>query len=159
MKGKLIVFTIFLLALLTSCAVNPDIQETTISIERTYVSADVTYSEPTAQYAFRLNMDSTETELAKYFFESNVDDKDREACIEATEKVLTSQALGNTIPEIYIFSQDRYDCKLISTHKLNSSLQEWNSVEYITDVLLVAYGESAHYGTAFGYANYLAKKL
>lgn len=157
MKGKLIVFTIFFLALLTSCAVNPDIQETTIPIERTYVSADVTYSEPTAQYAFRLNMDSTETELAKYFFESNVDDKDREACIEATEKVLTSQALGNTIPEIYIFSQDRYDCKLISTHKLYSSLQEWNSVEYITDVLLVAYGESAHYGTAFGYANYLAK--
>ena len=157
MKNKIIVLVISLMVLLTSCAVNPDIQETTTPLERTYISADVTYSEPTAQYAFRLNMDSTETELAKYFFESNIDDKEREACIEATEKVLSNQTLENTIPEIYIFSQDRYDYKLISAHKLFSSLQEWKSAEYIADVLLAAYGESAHYGTAFGYANYLAK--
>ena len=157
MKNKIIVLVISLMVLLTSCAVNPDIQETTIPIERTYVSADVTYSESTAQYAFRLNMDSTETELAKYFFESNIDDKEREACIEATEKVLSNQTLENTIPEIYIFSQDRYDYKLISAHKLFSSLQEWKSAEYIADVLLAAYGETAHYGTALGYANYLAK--
>lgn len=157
MKNKLVVLIISLMVLLTSCAVNPDIQETTIPLERTYISADVTYSEPTAQYAFRLNMDSTETELAKYFFESNIDDKEREACIEATEKVLSNQTLENTIPEIYIFSQDRYDYKLISAHKLFSSLQEWKSAEYIADVLLAAYGETAHYGTAFGYANYLAK--
>ena len=157
MKNKIIVLVISLMVLLTSCAVNPDIQETTTPLERTYISADVTYSEPTAQYAFRLNMDSTETELAKYFFESNIDDKEREACIEATEKVLSNQTLENTIPEIYIFSQDRYDYKSISNHKLYSSLQEWESVEYITDVLLVAYGESTHYGAAFGYANYWAK--
>ena len=157
MKNKIIVLVISLMVLLTSCAVNPDIQETTTPLERNYVSTDVTYSEPTAQFAFRLNMDSTETELAKYFFESNVDDKEREACIEATEKVLSNQTLESTIPEIYIFSQDRYDYKLISNHKLYSSLQEWKSVEYITDVLLVAYGETAHYGTALGYANYLAK--
>ena len=157
MKTKPIVLIIFIMILLTSCTVNPDIQNSTTTVERTYVSADVTYSEPTAQYAFRLNMDSTETELAKYFFESNIDDKEREACIEATQKVLSNQPLESTPPEIYIFSQDRYDCKLISNHKLYSSLQEWKSVEYITDVLLVAYGETAHYGTALGYANYLAK--
>lgn len=157
MKTKLIVLIISLMVLLTSCAVNPDIQEMTTPLERTYVSADITYSEPTAQYAFRLNMDSTETELAKYFFESNIDDKEREACIEATEKVLSNQPLESTIPEIYIFSQDRYDYKLISKHKLYSSPQEWKSAEYITDVLLVAYGESTHYGAAFGYANYLSK--
>ena len=137
---------------LTSCVNNPF-----AAPKRTYTSSEVTYSEPTAQFAFKVNMDSTETELAKYFFESNIDDKEREACMEATEKVLSNQTLENTIPEIYIFSQDRYDHKLISNHKLYSSLHEWKSVEYITDVLLVAYGESAHYGTAFCYANYLAK--
>ena len=157
MKIKIIVLAVALMVLLTSCAVNPDIQETTTPLERTYISADVTYSEPTAQYAFRLNMDSTETELAKYFFESSIDDKEREACIEATEKVLSIQTAENTIPEIYIFSQDRYDSKLISNHKLYSSLQEWESAEYIADVLLAVYGETAHYGTVFGYAHYLAK--
>ena len=45
--------------------------------ERNYVSTEVTYSEPTAQYAFRLNMDSTQTESAKYFFDSNIDDEDQ----------------------------------------------------------------------------------
>ena len=157
MKIKMIVLVISLMVLLTSCTANPDIQETTTPLERTYVSADITYFEPTAQYAFRLNMDSTETELAKYFFESNIDDNEREACIGATEKVLSNQPIGSVIPEIYIFSQDRYDYKLISNHKLYSSPQEWKSAEYIADVLLVAYGETAHYGTAIGYANYLAK--
>ena len=157
MRNKLIILITSLMMLLTSCAVNPDIQDTNTPLERIYISIEVTYSEPTAQFAFRINMDSTETELAKYFFEANIDNKEREACIEATEKVLSNQTLANTIPEIYIFSQDRYDYKLISTHKLYSSLQEWKSAEYIADVLLVAYGETAHYGTAFGYANYLAK--
>lgn len=157
MNKKWFFVIISMMLLLVSCSINPDIQDATTSLERNYVSTEVTYSEPTAQYAFRLNMDSTETELAKYFFETNIDNKEREACIEATEKVLSNQTLENTIPEIYIFSQDRYDYKLINTHKLYSSLQEWKSVEYITDVLLVAYGETTHYGTAFGYANYLAK--
>ena len=157
MKTKFISLIIFLTMLLTSCSVNPDIQDTTTPLERNYVSTEVTYSEPTAQFAFRINMDSTETELAKYFFESNIDDKEREVCIGVTEKVLSNQTLESTIPEIYIFSQDRYDYKYISNHRLYSSIQDWESIEYITDILLVAYGESAHYGTAFGYANYLAK--
>jgi len=157
MKSKYFVWIFSLMIILTSCSVIPDMQEATTPLGRTYVSADITYSEPTAQYAFRLNMDTTETEFAKYFFEESIENKDREACIEATDKVLSNQNLESSVPEIYIFSQDRYDYKLISNHKLYSSLQEWKSVEYITDVLLVAYGETTHFGTAFGYANYLAK--
>ena len=157
MKQKFIVIMISLMVLLTSCSTTPDIQATTIPVKIDYVSTEVTYSEPHAQTGFRINMDSTETELAKYFFESTIDVPEREACIEVTEAVLSTQAPVNTIPEIYIFSQDRYDCKWISNHKLYSTLQAWKSAEYIADVLLVAYGETAHYGTAFGYAAYLAK--
>ena len=157
MKYKFNVLVISLMVLLTSCSVNLDPHSKTDQPTRNWISTEITYSEPTAQYAFRLNMDSTETKLAKYFFESNIDDNEREACIGATEKVLSNQPIGSVIPEIYVFSQDRYDYKLISNHKLYSSPQEWKSAEYITDVLLVAYGESTHYGTAFGYANYLAK--
>lgn len=157
MKTKLIVLVISLMALLTSCAVNPDIQETTTPFERTYVSADVTYSESIAQYGFRLNMDFTATEFAKYYFESGIEDEEREACIETTDNLLSNQSFQGVQPEIYIFTRDRYDYKYIDHHKLYSSLQDWKSVEYMTDVLLVTYGESVHYGTAFGYANYLAK--
>ena len=117
---------------------------------------DVTYSESTAQYGFRLNMDSTETEFAKYYFESSIDAKEREACIETTDNCLAEQSFVGVVPEIYIFTQDQYDYKYISNHKLYSSVQNWRSVEYLTDVLMAAYGESVHYGTSFGYANYLA---
>ena len=152
MKNRFIVLLISLMLLLTSCINNPFARP-----ERLYVSADVTYSESTAQYAFRLNMDTTETEAAKYFFEESIENKDREACIEVTDKVLSNLTLDDVVPEIYIFENDRYNYKCISDHKLYCSIQDWKSVEYITDVLLAAYGESTHYGTVFGYANYLAK--
>lgn len=152
MKNKFIVLLISLMLLLTSCINIPFARP-----KRTYVSADVTYSEPTAQYAFRLNMDTTETESAKYFFEESIESKDREACIEVTDKVLSHLTLDEVVPEIYIFANDRYSYKNISEHKFYCSIQDWKSVEYVTDVLLVAYGESTHYGTAFGYANYLSK--
>ncbi|MBE6542252.1 MAG: hypothetical protein E7672_07385, partial [Ruminococcaceae bacterium] len=103
-------------------------------------------------------MDFSETEFAKYYFEPCIENDEREACIETTDKLLLGQNIDGVVPEIYIFSQERYDYKYISDHKLYSSVRDWRSVEYITDVLLVAYGESAHYGTAFGYADYLAEK-
>jgi len=137
--------------LLTSCN-NP------LTSRRSYVSVDVTYSESTAQYGFRLNMDSTETEFAKYFFESGINDKERDACIETTDNFLSEQSYGDVVPEIYIFSKEQYDYKSISNHKLYSSVQNWKSVEYLTDVSMAVYGESAHYGTVFGYANYYAAK-
>lgn len=62
-------------------------QDTTAPHERNYIITEITYSEPTAQFAFKTNIDSTETEFAKYFFESNIDDKEREACIKATERI------------------------------------------------------------------------
>ena len=100
MKNKFIVFVItFVMLTLTSC-VNYQHQQ------RAYVSTDITYSESTAQYGFRLNMDSTETEFAKYYFESCIDDKERDACIETTDNFLSEQSYGGAVPEIYIFSKE-----------------------------------------------------
>lgn len=149
MLKRLTLIFICLLILLTSCITTP---------ECTYVSAEITYSERGGLYSFRARMDSTETELAKYYFEPSIKNEDREACIEATDKVLSSHPL-NLTPEIYIFSQSRYGYKYISDHKLYCSIQDWESVDYIIDVLLVAYGRSAHYGTVYGYANYLARSF
>ena len=171
---KIVILVISLIILLTSCSVDPDNKGSTTPPEvcsddpdnkdsttpledRNYISSDVTYSEPTAQYAFRLNMDATETESAKYFFEESIENNEREACIEVTDKVLSNLTFEEIVPEIYIFTNDRYNYKNISDHKFYCSIQDWKSVEYITDVLLVVYGETTHYGTAFGYANYLSK--
>ena len=125
--------------------------------ERTYTFTGITYSEPTAQYAFRVYMYTTETAHAKYFFESGVANEEREACIEVTERVLLNLTRDENIPEIYIFSNKRYGSKYIDNYQLYCSVQDWKSIEYITDVLLTAYSETAHYGTAFGYANHLSK--
>lgn len=148
MNRKITLFLLSVMFLLTVCA---------CSANRSYVSADVTYSEPTAQYAFRLNMDYHETEHAKYYFEPSIENKERNACIDVTDNLLSSQSFGDVIPEIYIFSKERYDYQSISDHKLYASIYDWKSAAYITDVLLTVYGEKSHYGTVFGYANALAK--
>ena len=160
MKQKLFIIVVSFVLLLTSCVTNPEMpgdHSVEIPLEK-YDTVDVTYSESIAQYGFRLDMHFTKTEAVKYYFEPSVAQSDRNACIEVTEKVLANLDCNGTIPEIYVFSQDRYDYKYIEDHKLYCSAQSWKSVAYITDVLLTAYGESAHFGTAFGYANYLAGK-
>ena len=148
MNHKIILFILSVMLLLTFCA---------CSTNRSYVSTDVTYSESTAQYGFRLNMDFTETEHAKYYFEPTIENKERSKCIEITDDLLSSQSIDDLVPEIYIFSRERYDYQYISDHKLYTSIQDWTSVEYITNVLLTVYGERSHYGTIFGYANTIAK--
>lgn len=102
---KRLLSILFLLALMSLSSCNIHEPE---PIERTYVSTEITYSEPIDKYAFRSDMELTETRNAKYYFEANVDSDEREACIEVTEKVLSNQAHGRALPEIYIFSQENY---------------------------------------------------
>lgn len=153
MKKFLFVLLLSVLMASTSCNANPN-----APLERTYVSTEITYSEPIEKYAFRSDMDFTETENAKYYFEPSVGNDEREACMEATEKALSNQASRQAPTEIYIFSQNRYDYKYIYGNKLFCPVRDWRSADYITDVLLTAYGKTTHYGTAFGYASYLANK-
>lgn len=149
MKHKFSIWCILLTILLVSCA------SASAARERSYGSADVTYSEPIANLGFRLNMDTAETEFAKYFFEPAVSAAERELCIESTDLLLSACSPEAAFPEIYIFSQERYACKYITDHRLYSSVQNWKSTEYAADVLLAAYGASTHYGAAYGYASYL----
>ena len=114
----------------------------------------VTYAEEKSQYSFTLVMDFTETSLAKYYFDPDIAESERQFCIETTDLILSTQT-QNTIPEIYIFSEERYDQKYINNGKLYLPVQNWKTVEYTTDVLLAIYGEFSHYGLVYGYANWL----
>lgn len=126
--------------------------------EYEYHTQEITYTEPAAQYAFRINMDSTETAYARYYFEPTIEKTERILCIEATHKILERQIALGFLPEIYIFTEDRNQDINIAENKLYLSVQDWRTVEYATNVLLAAYGACSHYGLAYGYANLICSK-
>ena len=79
MKKYSFLLALLLAALLAACTSDPNMPIADMPPARNYADADVTYSEPIAQYGFRLNMDFTATEFAKYYFESDIADEEREA--------------------------------------------------------------------------------
>ncbi len=120
-----------------------------------YYTQEITYSESAVQYGFRVDMACTETKYARYYFEQTVDEAERTLCIEATDKILERQAALGLQPEIYIFTEERYPDTSVVENKLYTSVQDWQTVEFATDVLLAAYGAYSHYGSAYGYANFI----
>ena len=118
-----------------------------------YYTQEITYSESAVQYGFRVDMACTETKYARYYFEQTVDEAERTLCIEATDKILEKQTALGLQPEIYIFTEERYPDTSVVENKLYTSVQDWQTVEFTTKVLLTAYGAYSHYGLAYGYAN------
>ena len=118
-----------------------------------YYTQEITYSESAVQYGFRVDMACTETKYARYYFEQTVDEAERTLCIEATDKILEKQTASGFLPEIYIFTEERYPDTSVVENKLYTSVQDWQTVEFTTKVLLTAYGAYSHYGLAYGYAN------
>ena len=149
---KKCILVVLILFLLCGCADNPPVEQPK---EFVYHTQEIMYSEPEAQYAFRINMDCTETAYARYYFEPAIEKTERTACIEVTDKILVKQGKLGLIPEIYVFTEERYPDNYIVGNKVYLSAQDWYTAEYVTDVLLAAYGACSHYGLAYGYANLL----
>lgn len=147
---KKCILVVLILFLLCGCADNPPVEQPK---EYEYHTQEITYSEPEAQYAFRINMDCTENAYARYYFEPTIEKTERTACIEVTDKILAKQGKLGLIPEIYVFTEERYHDTYIFENKVYLSVQDWQTVEYAADVLLAAYGACSHYGLAYGYAN------
>ncbi len=120
-----------------------------------YYTQEITYSESAVQYGFRVDMDRTETQYARYYFEQTVDEAERTLCIETTDKILEKQTALGFLPEIYIFTEERYPDTSVVENKLYTSVQDWQTVEFTTKVLLTAYGAYSHYGLAYGYAGFI----
>ena len=146
MKKILAVILLCIILVLPACE---------LKTEKNYQSQTITYSEPCSASSFNVKMEYYESKRAKYYFEPAISSSERETCIESTDAVLERQAVINAKLEIYIFTENNYKSKYISSHKLYTKINDWKSIDYVTDVLLALYGESAHYGTAFGYAKYL----
>lgn len=147
---KKCILAAIILLLLCGCTEKPPVEQPK---EYAYHTQEIMYSESEAQYGFRTNMDCTETAYARYYFEPTIEKTERMACIEVTDKILAKQAKLGLIPEIYVFTEERYPDTYIVENKVYLSVQDWQTVEYAADVLLAAYGSCSHYGLAYGYAN------
>ena len=87
--------------------------ETAFSAEPVYEADILRYSEPSGTFSFRKDVEKTQTNYVVYYFESSVPEKERRACIAATDRALS--CIGTAAPEIEIvvLSPESYDGILI----------------------------------------------
>ncbi len=126
--------------------------------EHRYEKITVSYSEAVEGVSFRRDMEKTQTEYAVYYFDPSIDNQERKACIEATDKRLSCIDGEQPAPEIVVLKEESYDGVSVSGNRLYLSPQSWDSADYLAKVLLAGYGEWGNYGLAYGYADYLCKK-
>ena len=119
----------------------------------------IRYKEPMyGEFSFRKDVKKTETDHAVYYFEASISEQERQACIAETERVLACIDGVMQKIEIIVLLPESYDGIFVSGHRLYTSLWSEDFVEFLTEILLAAYGEWGNYGLAYGYANYLCRE-
>lgn len=128
-------------------------------IEYVYTTQEITYYEENTKYSFRMDAEYTQGEFASYYFEPVIKYTERQKCIEATEQILDKLGTLAATPEIYIFAEDTYDSVYITENKIYMSQQDWESVDFVANILLTVFGRRSHYGLAYGYATQLCNQF
>lgn len=163
-KGiKLIVLFIMAATVFKLCGCvsleNGNVPSSDSPTEYLFTQVSVTYSEENSQYSFKKDVLHTETAHAHYYFESSLDEGSRQACIDVTDSIIADLSGRVAKPEIYIFSDNTYNGVSIIESSLYTCQNDWQSIDYVTDVILAAYGQCCHYGTAYGYAAILCDRF
>lgn len=130
-----------------------------VPVEYTYTKETVDYTEKNEQYSFRMDMERTDTDKAHYFFEKKIADEQRKACIDATEQILAQLGELPDVPEICVLTEKSYGSLFVVDNRVFLSEQDWQTHEYITNVLMAVYGDFTHYGLVYGYASLLCRRL
>ncbi len=133
-------------------------EENAAPAEYKYEKMTVTCSEGIEGFSFRTDMEKTQTDYAVYYFDPSIDNQERNACIEATDRMLSCIDAEQPVPEIAVLKEGFYDGVFVSGNRLYLPPQLWDSVDYLAKVLLAGYGEWGNYGLAYGYADYLCQK-
>lgn len=163
-KKVLFLELIVMMAILTACGFGEkkkpsETDENRLPIEYTYEKDTIRYGEMSGTFSFVKEVEKTQTDCAAYYFETVINREEREACIAATDKVLS--CIEGMLPEIEIvvFKPESYEGVAVYGNRLYIPMQPWDSVEYVAGVLLAGYGEWGNYGLVYGYANYLCKEM
>lgn len=129
------------------------------STEYLFTQASITYSEENSQYSFKKDVLHAKTPHAQYYFEPTLDEGLRQACIDTTDSIIA--VLGDMAAEtsIYVFSDETFNGVNIIKNSLYTCQNDYQSIDYVTDVILAAYGQCCHYGTAYGYAAILCERF
>ena len=123
-------------------------------IDYNYTSQSIEYAD--GSYSFERNLDYLAATHAQYYFDTTIDDSQRRACVEATERILGEIEQLEENPIICVLETIE---PYISEHTLYVTAQDWHSVDYTTMVFLAASGQFSHYGSAYGYANLLCDRF
>ena len=132
--------------------------ENAYTADHKYEKITVSYSEAVEGFSFRKDMEKTQTDYAVYYFDASIDKRERNACIETTDRMLSCIDAARSDPEIVVLEEEFYDGVSVSGNRLYLPPQPWDSVDYLAKVLLAGYGEWGNYGLAYGYADYLCQK-
>lgn len=125
--------------------------------ERIYEADIIYYDEASDGLHLRKDVEKTQTDYAVYYFELPIEAQERDACITATDRMLS--CIDGELPdiEIAVLQQESYDGISISGNRLYLPPQSWDSADYLAKVLLAGCGGWGNYGMAYGYADYLCK--
>ena len=83
--------------------------ENAYTADHKYEKMTVTYSEGVEGFSFRRDMEKTQTDYAVYYFDASIDKRERNACIEATDRMLSCIDAARSDPEIVVLEEEFYD--------------------------------------------------
>lgn len=126
--------------------------------ELVFITENVILREPNNAFVKSSDMELASVDGVTYAFEQAISADDRMDCIEKTQSVLDRIELKKEI-HIYIYTSDTYDRAYISDGAIYTSVQSWESPEYISYLLLGLFGEYCNYGAIYGYATFLYGQL
>ncbi|MCI8691477.1 MAG: hypothetical protein HFH91_01810 [Lachnospiraceae bacterium] len=92
--------------------------ESAYTADHKYEKITVSYSEAVEGFSFRKDMEKTQTDYAVYYFDASIDNRERNACIEATDRMLSCIDAARPAPEIVVLEEEFYDGVSVSGNRL-----------------------------------------
>ncbi len=136
-----------------------ELSDTVSEIENVnYISKTVTFIEPGSNLSLVGKMDIIVDGNAEYAFHSKVPFSEREVCVSATKKLLNFLNVYTDL-EIYIYDESEHAFRYAEAGKIYTFEQDFESADYIADVLFSIFGGYCNYGLVYGYAHFLQEEL
>lgn len=150
-KNRVLTMLLCIMLVFSSCASDS-------APELVFITEKVILREPDNTFAISNDMELVSVDGVTYAFEQAVSSDERMDCIEKTQSILDRIGSENEI-HIYIYDNNTYNSTYINEGAIYTSVQSWESSEYISYLLLGLFGEYCNYGAVYGYTALLYRQL